>query len=160
MEHGAAAVGESCFFVERNRPQISLPHPKPEMCAIEGSGGIVNCAHELLSDALALRRAINIEAVQLDRPRGGDTGWGILALNLREGHQHFAVVREQRDHICISSGRLSAPKVSAKVRAAKAANAAASLSRPARIRMAFGQALLALSATGATVLVLQFAMLA
>jgi hypothetical protein len=85
--HGAAAVGEPCFFVERDRPWVSLPHAKPEMCAAKGSGDIVNGTHELLSDTFAVRWAVDVKAVQFDRSRREDTGWWIFALHLSEGYQ-------------------------------------------------------------------------
>jgi len=152
--HSAAAVREPYFFVKRDRPWVSLPHAKPEMCAAKGSGDAVNCTHQLMSDTFAVRRAIDVKAVQLDRSRCGDTGRRIFALHLGEGYQYFALVREQRDHVWVEQF-LSLLKVAesaaqvrsqivgsvvraeglSKVRAAKAANAAASLLRPARIRV-------------------------
>jgi hypothetical protein len=71
------------------------------MCAAKGSGDIVNRTHELLSDTLAVRRAIDVKAVQLDRSRCADTGWRIFALHLGEGYQYLALVREQRDHVWV-----------------------------------------------------------
>lgn len=101
MVHSAAAVREPYFFVKRDRPWVSLPHAKPEMCAAKGSGDAVNCTHQLMSDTLAVRRAIDVKAVQLDRSRCGDTGRRIFALHLGEGYQYFALVREQRNHVWV-----------------------------------------------------------
>src|SRR5271169_2255567 len=54
-----------------------------------------------MSDSLAVCRSIDIEAVQLDRTRGDDTGRRRFALHLGEGYQYLALVREQCGHVRI-----------------------------------------------------------
>jgi hypothetical protein len=63
VEHGAPAICESDFFIERYGPRVSLPYAKPQMFAIQCASGVMDRVHESLRNPAPMRRAIDIKSV-------------------------------------------------------------------------------------------------
>jgi hypothetical protein len=94
----AATIDEANFFVEGDGARISFPHAEPQIPAVENTRCCMNGQHESLGNALSMNRAIDIEAVQLDRSIDADSGRWIFALDLGEGDQRCALMRKKGHH--------------------------------------------------------------
>lgn len=99
QEFVAAAIDEANFVVEGDGARISFPHAEPQIPAVERTRRCMNGQHEPLGNALSMNRAIDIEAVQLDRPIDENSGRWILAPDLGEGDQRCALMRKKGHHI-------------------------------------------------------------
>jgi glucose/arabinose dehydrogenase len=105
VEIVTAYVDEAHLSIEGNGSEVALPHAQPEMLTTQPAGRGVHPGHEDAGDAAAVRRSIDIEAVNLDGVILEDTSRRTSAANLGVGDQVTGGERDERGNVRIEQLR-------------------------------------------------------
>src|SRR5688500_19852995 len=105
MEVVAPDLRESHLRIEGDRPSVALPDSEPQVATAQLPRSFMNCGHELPGDTRAVRRPIEIEALQFDRSVLRHASGHGMTPHLCVTDQRSAAIGEQRDDVRIGELR-------------------------------------------------------